>query len=307
MPKISIEQLLQMSKLLSERIKNGTIGDLLNLIRQVEIYPTFDVDKNINNICSGEDIDLRMVSLYDFILRQIGYLMLQKSPKVDHREYDMMKELMNDVGFQVFKIDDKGKEVGVELDVGDYEQRLQGSNDGIEGTKKVVVERKSDDFLPSVFTGHLDEQLSNIVNDKNIVCGFLIIDKSYNDLLSMAREREISENIVHGTIGSLCWKGFIPLFADNRENFSKIVDVIFQKAYDGKDRIYRPKIEIGKGDSIISFPNVDEVIGTRLLQYFGNIKNIINATEEELQQVKGVGKKVSRHIFEMVNHNVKND
>lgn len=301
MPKIPIKELLQMPKLLAERIKNGNVGDLLNLLRQLEELDDFNITdfvEMMNNISSSQVPSLlfenrdKLISY--MIAGQIGYLMLQKSPKVDHREWDRMKDLMNSIGFQVVKIDSEGKEEGCELNVADYEQRLR---DG----KCVVVERKSDDFFSSIFDGRLFEQISNIIDNDNIICGFLIIDKSLTDLLSMARENNISENVVFGTIVSCCLKGFPPLFVGSVENFSKIVDILFFKAYDGKSRIFMPKLTVGKGEDIITFPGVDRVIGKRLYEHFGSIKAIVNADEKQLMEVKGVGKKIAEKIVRLCN------
>ena len=303
MPKIPIESLLKMPKLLYDRINNSTIGELLNLVRQlnelIELEKPDTCQHTIECIVpinAGYQYDEKVPELVNLIWSQIGYLMWKKSPKVDHREWSRMKQLMNDIGFQVFKINKDGEEEGLELSVGDYEQSLPDGKNG-----KIVVERKSDDFLSSIFSGHLDEQLSNIVNDENIITGFLILDKSLDDLLMMAKERDISENVVYGAIASCCLKGFVPLFAGSMENFRDIVNKIFEKAYDGKDRIYRPKLEVGKGENIITFPGIDKVIGKRLYEHFGSIKKVINASKEELMQVKGIGEKLANKIIELVN------
>jgi len=37
-------------------------------------------------------------------------------------------------------------------------------------------------------------------------------------------------------------------------------------------------------------PNVSAVLAKRLLMHFGSIKDIANASEEELQEVEGIGK-----------------
>ena len=295
MPKVmKIETLLDMPKLLSNKIKNGTIGDLLDLVRQLNINPFFDIDKNVDRICIKGDTDWARIELLNFLLRQIGYMLLHKSPKVDHREWEKMQQLMHDIGFQIFKINKNGEREGIELKVSDYSQKLKDGH-------KVVVERKSNDFFSSIFDGRLFEQISDISDDENIIIGFLIIDKSLSDLLSMARENNISENVVFGTLASCCLRGYPPIFTDNIDNFSKIVDKIFEKSYDGKERILLPKLAVGKGDNIITFPGIDVVIGRRLYEYFGSIKAIVNADQESLKNVKGVGDKIADKIMSLVN------
>lgn len=288
-----------MPKLLGERIKNGTIGDLLLLLTQLnEIWPNItssgiSADRSISSVInSGSDRIHQMI--IDMLFARVGRMMLEKSPKVDHREYVKMKHLMSEIGFQVVKLDDNGEDVGVELDAGDYSQRVR---DG----REVVVERKSDDFFSSVFDGRIFNQLAEISENGNILCGFLILDKSINDLLNTAKEMNISENVVFGSLASCCLRGYPPVFVGDMTNFRKLVESIFNKAYDGKDRIIRPKLEVGKGEDIVVFPGVAAEKGRRLYEHFGSIKAIVNASKEELMQVKGIGAKLADKIIEVVN------
>ena len=52
---------------------------------------------------------------------------------------------------------------------------------------------------------------------------------------------------------------------------------------------------------IEGLPNVSAVIAKRLLSHFGSIKDIANATEEELLEVKGVGKQIATDIIKLLN------
>ena len=47
-------------------------------------------------------------------------------------------------------------------------------------------------------------------------------------------------------------------------------------------------------------PNVSSVLAKRLLAHFGSIKDIVNATEEELREVEGVGKNIASSIIEIL-------
>jgi Fanconi anemia group M protein len=52
---------------------------------------------------------------------------------------------------------------------------------------------------------------------------------------------------------------------------------------------------------IEGLPNVSAVIARRLLTHFGSVRDIANASEEELTAVKGVGKNIAREILELLN------
>ena len=49
------------------------------------------------------------------------------------------------------------------------------------------------------------------------------------------------------------------------------------------------------------FPNVSSVIAKRLLDHFGSIRAIINASEKELCEVNGVGKNIASKIIDILN------
>jgi Fanconi anemia group M protein len=48
-------------------------------------------------------------------------------------------------------------------------------------------------------------------------------------------------------------------------------------------------------------PNVSAVLAKRLLDRFGSIKDIVNASEEELREVAGIGKGIASEIIEILN------
>ena len=52
---------------------------------------------------------------------------------------------------------------------------------------------------------------------------------------------------------------------------------------------------------IEGLPNISATIAKRLLNHFGSVKDIANATEEELLEVKGVGKSIATDIIRLIN------
>ena len=49
-----------------------------------------------------------------------------------------------------------------------------------------------------------------------------------------------------------------------------------------------------------SLPNIGPVNAKNLLQHFGSVSNVLNASESELQQVEGIGKKTAENIRKVV-------
>ena len=54
-------------------------------------------------------------------------------------------------------------------------------------------------------------------------------------------------------------------------------------------------------------PNVSAVLAKRLLEHFGSIKDIANASEEELRQVEGIGKNIALDINKVLKTNYLED
>ena len=47
-------------------------------------------------------------------------------------------------------------------------------------------------------------------------------------------------------------------------------------------------------------------IAKRLLDHFGSIRELVNASEEDLQQVHGVGKKIAKAVYSILNSEYRN-
>ena len=49
-----------------------------------------------------------------------------------------------------------------------------------------------------------------------------------------------------------------------------------------------------------SLPNIGPVNAKNLLEHFGSVANIINASEKELQEVEGIGNKTAENIKKVI-------
>jgi Fanconi anemia group M protein len=48
-------------------------------------------------------------------------------------------------------------------------------------------------------------------------------------------------------------------------------------------------------------PNISAVLAQRLLQHFGSIRSLANASEEDLCQIQGIGKNIAADILKILN------
>lgn len=205
-------------------------------------------------------------------------------PFVDSREHDTMKKLAKERGFSEKM-----------LETGDYQ-----SDEDTNG-KYIKFERKSDDFLSSIFSENLYLQLRNMVNDPKTKNAYLIVDKSLFEIQKEAIQRGVHPETVLGMISSLTLRGFPPIFSDNQTNCMTIIEKTFLKHVDGKSRDVCEKTIIG-GENLIVFPGIDQKIGKNLLMKFSSFKSVANATVEELMEVDGIGPVLAQRIYNLCNN-----
>jgi len=162
-------------------------------------------------------------------------------------------------------------------------------------SEKVAIERKSyDDFVSSIIDGRIFNQARNL--KENFEHPLLLIEGFSN--------REINDNALKGAIASLLLDfGISVLTSKNEYDSAKLIYWIANKEqHEAKSWV---GIKVGKKPKTIrelqefvvaSIPSISTVLAKRLLGKFGSIEKIITASEEELRQVKGIGKKSARNI-----------
>ncbi|HIP91778.1 MAG TPA: DEAD/DEAH box helicase [Methanothermococcus okinawensis] len=209
----------------------------------------------------------------------------EKKPKIviDHRERTIGKLLFGRAELE-FK----------NLEFGDYVL-----------SDRVVVERKtSEDFENSIIDGRLFKQLKEL---KNYEKPILIIEGD--------RFERLEENVIKGAILSIVLDYHIPvLFSRDPE---ETADILLKLAEREQLKNKRPvEIRTGKRPMSLrerqrfiveSFPDVGPVTAENLLLNFGTIENIVNASEEELMEVEGVGKATARKIKEVLTERYKGE
>ncbi|GBF36237.1 DEAD/DEAH box helicase [Methanofervidicoccus abyssi] len=203
---------------------------------------------------------------------------IKKKPKIviDHREKNIGKLL-----FERAELEFKN------LDFGDYIL-----------SDRVIVERKtSEDFENSIIDKRLFKQLKEL---KNYEKPILIIEGD--------RFERLEESAIKGAILSIVLDYHIPIIFT--KNIEETADVLLKLAEREQLKNKRP-VEIRTGKKpmslrerqrfiVESFPDVGPVTAENLLLNFGTIQNIVNASEEELMKVEGVGKTTAKKIREVL-------
>lgn len=203
---------------------------------------------------------------------------------VDHREYrsDVVRRLA-------------AKNVSLksqQLDVGDYVL-----------STRIGVERKQvDDFLSSLIKGTLFQQINKL---RDAYARPLLIIEG-EDLF---KKRNISHNAIFGSFVSIIVDFGIPILFT--KNAFDTADVLFitaareqkEKQKDVAVRGGKPSASLRERQQFIveGLPNVSSVIAQRLLDHFGSIRAIANASEDELQEVHGIGPLIASDIYRVFN------
>jgi len=184
------------------------------------------------------------------------------------------------------------------LEVGDY---LIGN---------VAIERKEiSDYVLSLTSGRLNNQLYNL--SFNFELSYLVIVGHISEALihsNISRSAYISSLV--GSSYKQAPDGkqgvIVTVNLDTKYDFVLFLKYLHDKVSRDEPRL--PKItryEFGDNENAIlllsCLPNVGEVKARRLLEHFGAIRNVVNATLEELMEVEGIGEIIAKNIYKLLN------
>ncbi len=181
------------------------------------------------------------------------------------------------------------------LAVGDYQV-----------SKDVAIERKtSDDFISSIMDKRLHKQAKELVD--NFKKPIIIIegDKLYSS--------SIHPNAVRGAMASIAVDFGIPIIPTRspEDTAAMINRIAVREQTRGKSDIQirtekKPLTTWEQQLYIVeSLPNVGPVTARKLLEEFQSVKGVINASEDELKKVEGIGHKIAKSILRVVDSGFK--
>ena len=203
---------------------------------------------------------------------------------VDHREY--RSNVVKNLAVKGIYV-----EAG-QLDVGDYVL-----------SSRIGVERKNvDDFLESLIGGKFFRQIAHL---RDAYSRPVLILEGEN----LLTKRNISHNAIFGSLASISVDFGVPVLTT--KNAMETADLMYVIAK-REQREDKKAVAVRGEKTMMSLmerqqflveglPNVSAVLAKRLLAHFGSIRDIANATEEELIGVKGVGKNIASDILRLLN------
>ena len=170
---------------------------------------------------------------------------------------------------------------------------------------RILVERKrARDFVDTLVDRDLFGQLKELA--AQAMRPVLIIEGG--DLYT---QRDIHPNALRGTLAAIAIDLGIAVFhSRDEEDTAQLLAVIARREEERGDRTPRLPLRKTYQSSqeememiIASFPEIGVKNARLLLGEFGSIRAIIDATEEELAQVRGIGEKKAHRIFELSRKN----
>ncbi|WP_456469383.1 ERCC4 domain-containing protein [Archaeoglobus sp.] len=203
------------------------------------------------------------------------------------------------------RIVDKLRKLGVDvvvkgLETGDYVVR--------HGNYEVAVERKEvNDFLNSIADGRIFRQCHAL--SAKYPLSFLAIVGDLDDALE---ERMFNRGAVISGIVSIAVKNvqgqIVPLIFTSEGDFCLALKAIDTRLTKGELKIL-PRLKKAERPEIAmltAIPGIGEKKAEKLLESFGTVQRVANASVAELMRVDGIGEKQAKQIYRFFRKNVRN-
>ncbi|WP_400252448.1 DEAD/DEAH box helicase [Methanobrevibacter smithii] len=166
---------------------------------------------------------------------------------------------------------------------------------------EVVIERKTaKDFVDSIVDKRLFKQARSLMEEFKRPLIILEGDDLYNGM--------INPNAIRGSIASIALDFGISIIPTrNAQDTAAMIKRIAIREQSGEKtpiqiRTDKKPVNLWEQQLFIieSLPNIGPVNAKNLLEHFGTVTNIINASESQLQEVEGIGKKTAANIRKVV-------
>ncbi|MEM3363981.1 MAG: ERCC4 domain-containing protein [Candidatus Micrarchaeia archaeon] len=165
---------------------------------------------------------------------------------------------------------------------------------------RTVIERKTrDDFESSIVDGRLFEQASRITQAYEKVV-YVIEGQAFNE--------RVNRKALMAAISSLILNNNISIFFTRDPGATaELICALASKEQLESRRVIllkKPKKHNDLNLSVLyiasAIPMIGEKTAENLLIHFGSLQNLFNATEQQLAEVKGIGKKRAREIAKIM-------
>ncbi len=165
---------------------------------------------------------------------------------------------------------------------------------------RVGVELKQvPDFVASIIDGRLLEQVRDL--KKNFERAVLIIEGE-EDIYSV---RKVHANAIRGMLSCIVLDFGVPvLYTKNPKDTAGLLAVMAQREQNKeRDFSYHERkphsLKEQQEFLVSSLPGIGVQTAKLLLEHFGSIKALVNASQEEMEEIKGVGEKTAEKLVKL--------
>ena len=240
--------------------------------------------RNLETLKTTHLLKEEPTTLKKFITKEQPVLVL-----ADHREKDnkVVKEL-------------------IELGISVKTEQLTSADYLLSG--RVAVElKKVPDFVNSIIDGRLLEQVRNLKNNFEKT---LLIIEGEEDIYSI---RKVHANAIKGMLSSIVLDFAVPiLYTKNSQDTAALLAVMAKREQNKETNFslhdQKPQTFAEQQEYLVSsLPNIGLSTAKILLENFSTIKNLTNATEEQLINIKGIGEKTAQRLTKLFAEEYKQD
>jgi Fanconi anemia group M protein len=170
-------------------------------------------------------------------------------------------------------------------------------------SNKVAVEFKSkEDFINSIIDGRLMEQIRDL--KENYMKPVLLIQGQ-----EVLQGNRINKKSVFGVLSAIILGFGVPvIFTSSYEESADLILSLLRREQSDKSGKINPHgnrkqslISEAQKYLVASIPGINMGLAEPLLKRFSSIKNMANASIEELSEVEGIGKKKASQIYNLFN------
>lgn len=260
-----------------------------------------------------------------FISKQREDRMKEQLEKLKQMEDDLEKELteqqssLSEFGSRdvdgdepVVYIDNREtkSEIGKLLDRMDGITLKLGRNkvgDYIVSDRMAIERKQTDDFINSLIAGERDlfDQVGELVENFSKP---VVIVEGVNGVSDLYGKAQVSEEAVRSALHSLTVDFDVSLLVtrNEEETTKNIRSLARREQVDNDKKVSKhgtkstSTLHETQEYVVSSIPTVGPVTAELLLEYFGTVKDVFNASAEELKEVEGVGEKTVEQIHDVM-------
>ncbi len=206
-------------------------------------------------------------------------------------------------GQVVIYADDRENKIAKELSKKDIEVRTKRLEiaDFLVSDRTAVERKTCKDFVDSIVDKRLFKQVKELKEqfDNPVI----IIEGE-----TLYKHRNVHPNAIRGALAALALDYQIPtIWADDREETVENLVSLAKREQEEQDRGITirgessPRSEKGLQKFIVSgLPNISDKLAKRLLEEFGSVKSVFNASENAMKNVEGIGESKAERIKEIL-------